>query len=429
MADEVVDELTDDEIDLFFELTGLKFDPPQNNLDAVKKKIEKLDGEDVTGSDPIRRKKVLDKAKKGLEKRLLGYFKPIAEKKKNVEIARLEETISFLVGFGRRDVTKKKIQEDSKRTHLSFKTVREIYESKGLRVAEDEALKFYPKFPAQKEAIEKALEDLRNAKNKDPSALPTSGINDLYAFAAYLSGSDPGKNVEVFRRKSAGDLFRLFDGKSLELSLRNDDFGKTLTNVIAQAKLVFDSEDHRREYDDWLLYNSSELTGLFARLKGLGFQKCMNDDVALTSIKRIAELFVSRSSIGKENKDNEGMLYKTALAIYNVEANCQYGPLEMNDNDVFIECAECGQRREFPSLEKARDQNECKNCGKPLFRKCARCGEMVPMSEDKCPRCGSVFANAELAKKRLRDAEGALDKGEFAKAREFLRLAGEFIPK
>ncbi len=424
MAEDIDIGLTDEEIDLFFESTGLKFDP----MPAVGKKLSKI-FEEATGTKikelessggsgmSIRGRvtlEVLKKVEEGRKKVKYKYCAALANKKKKIEVEKLQKIISSYKAAGLLEVTKKTISDYTTITKLSNGTVKGEYEKNGFKItAEDE---FYPKFPAQKEAIEKALEDLRNAKDRDSSALPTSGIRDLYAFAAYLSGSDPGKNVEVFRQQSAGDLFKLFDGKSLELSQRNDDFGKAIVGVNSRAKLVFDSEDHRREYDDWLLYNSPKLNELFNKLKSSDPIVLKKDDIAGKYIRQIAELFPAG--------DNS---YDTALAIYRKEAGCDdYVPV---NHRCLIVCAACNKMSEFESFDDAKKENACQGCGKTLFRKCDKCGEMVRVTDKKCPDCDYVFPDPKLFEQHCNDARIALQKGEFLNARNYLKLAREAYPK
>jgi hypothetical protein len=135
-------------------------------------------------------------------------------------------------------------------------------------------------------------------------------VKDLYDLAAYLAG-EPEKAAE-YRGKSTPELKSLFDGFAKEYSTRTDNFGHLCSALAIYGKIyVFDSEDHRQDYEAYLKYKSPSLTQLFSTIKSVPGQYFLVPKFAEACIKEISTVFED---------------YEVSLAIYNKEAGLKDEP-------------------------------------------------------------------------------------------------------
>lgn len=410
-----------------FDLVGLAFDPPETNARQVKKKIEQkktelgsalgretqqtsrdilqgqidyLDGiiSSILSTDG---KKIIDSA-----------FKPLADEKTATELSALSATVELLAITGEHTVTEATIRHYKKESRLSVEHVKKAFTDAGFEIIDRDPLAAFPKFPTNAERIYSELAALRRTKDPNPKGADTSVIVDLYSFAAYISNDT--ENIALYRAMETKELWAIFDPASRKYSQRNDDLGKLCGSLSAAAKTyVFNSDENRASYEQHLIYHSEELTKLFATMKKAPEATLLNSKFADPCIKIICNYFPE---------------YEVALAIYNKEAgftDSYYWPTAW----VYtIRCSYCGSISEFESEADAMKANTCKNCRKPLFKKCDKCGKAIPVFKDSCPHCGYVFASAALFTKYFQQAEAAFRKSDFDTARQFLFQAQTAAP-
>ena len=410
-----------------FDLVGLAFDPPETNARQVKKKIEQkktelgsalgretqqtsrdilqaqidyLDGI-ITSILSADGKKIIDSA-----------FKPLADEKTATELSALSATVELLAITGEHTVTEATIRHYKKESRLSVEHVKKAFTDAGFEIIDRDPLAAFPKFPTNAERIYSELAALRRTKDPNPKGADTSVIVDLYSFAAYISNDT--ENIALYRAMETKELWAIFDPASRKYSQRNDDLGKLCGSLSAAAKTyVFNSDENRASYEQHLVYHSEELTKLFATMKKAPEATLLNSKFADPCIKIICNYFPE---------------YEVALAIYNKEAgftDSYYWPTAW----VYtIRCSYCGSISEFESEADALKANTCKNCRKPLFKKCDKCGKAIPVFKDSCPHCGYVFASAALFTKYFQQAEAAFRKSDFNTARQFLFQAQTAAP-
>lgn len=411
-----------------FDMVGLAFDPPETNAKQVKKKIDRkreeigsalgretqqtnrdafqaqidyLDGIVVQILSPDG-KKLIDSA-----------FKPLADKKTADELSALSATVELLVLTGGHTVTESTVRHYKKESRLSVEHVKKVFIDAGFEIIDKDPLVAFPKFPTNADRIYSELAALRRTKDPNPNGADTSVVLDLYSFAAYISNDV--ENIALYRAMETKELWAIFDPASRKYSQRNDDLGKLCGSLSAAAKTyVFNSDENRAAYERHLLYRSSELTKLFATLKKAPDTTLQNPRFADPCIECICEFFSE---------------FDVALAIYNKEAELDppYIPLEWK---YVIKCSACGFVSQFESETEAMKANACKNCRRPLFKKCDKCKRLIPAQAERCPYndCGYVFASAALFSKHFQQAEAAFRRSDFNVARQFLFKAQTAAP-
>ena len=404
-------------------MLGIAFDPPENKANVVKRKIEdkiadlRVDESHETQQlkkDELRETIVfLEDALKNLlssdGKKLTPDFKTLASQKTASQKETLERAVNLVKG---QTVTKQRVREYKKNYRLSEENIKRILESRQVKIVDVNPLKAFPKFPTHVEEIHANIEALRKTKDPNPNAPDVSRLDDLYAFAAYLC--DDMKRVDSYRKKSRKDLLDIVAEASGKYSQRNDNLGKLIQGIATKAQsFVFNSDDNHEGYERYLKYCSGELTELFSLLKTAPEEDKLKPQIAEEKIKVIQKFFPE---------------YETALAIYNKEAGFKVDFYTPSVWTYKITCAFCHAVNEFKSVDEARSKNVCQACQKPLFKKCVKCFESVPVSSDSCPTCGYNFVEGELFPEYVKNAEEALNEYDFEEADDFLLKARRAAP-
>lgn len=409
-----------------FDMVGLAFDPPETNAKKVKKEIDQKVAElgSALGRETQQTNRDALQAKKdyleGVAARILSpdgkkiidheYIKSLAEKKIDAEMSALRSKVRIYARAGKHIVTAKAIRDQRRDTKLSADHVKEIYLTAGFEIVEVNLLAAYPKFPANIDRTHDDLVALRGTKDPNPNGADTSVVDDLYAFAAYLENDIT--SIPLYRALDREKLWSIFNTASLRFSQRNDNLGKLCGQLSAAAKTnVFDSDENQEAYNLYLVYRSEELTELFATLKGCKKAELESEEFAEHCIRKIICKYFPQ--------------YEVALAIYNKEGNCEYDPPKPH---YTIKCNYCGEISEFESESDAMRINACKNCHKPLFKKCDKCKKAIPVFKDSCPHCGYIFASAALFSRFFQQAEAAFRRSDFDVARQYLFQAQTAAP-
>lgn len=406
------------ELDLF-DLTGLSFDPPEKSAKKVKsaidKKVKDLGASLASSTQQIERdeitarinflneisEKVLAPDGKKLNE---SEYQTLASRRVDFELKRLRATASLMAQAGSLLISEGMIKFHRRERKLSEEHVREIFTGLGFSIVDIDPLSAMPKFPKNAERTHSEIVALSRTKNPNPNGPDTSLVTDLYAFAAYLEGEP--ENAALYRSKAITELMELFDSHAKKFSMRNDNLGKLCGSLSTAAKMyVFNSDENRQAYENFLKYISPSLTALFESMHGVSKADLLDARFAEPCIKRISEVFGD---------------YEAALAIYNREAGLKDDPYIPLKPVYHIKCDFCGRVSEFSSEKEAQKANQCTNCGKELFKKCGKCGSLIPISKEKCPHCGFIFAGAVLFEKHYRAAEASLRKSDFDLARKHL---------
>ncbi|MBQ9419099.1 MAG: hypothetical protein IJU31_01845 [Synergistaceae bacterium] len=404
-----------------FELTGIS--PDEIKAATVKSLLDKKDKElreklGMVSQDTERneinaqiaflaqkRGEILDSA----QKKLTDEFRTLAKAK----IANLRQRLTARIllekqGRAGRElvITNGRIKRiRQSRIKLSEKDIEKLYVDNGFKVEKIEPSKAMPVFPSNRENIAKEIESLkqkvRKAKTLNPQLPDADFIKDLYDFAAYVS--DDVENAKDYRTFSTKQLKSILEAiKQKYIQMNSETVEKTESNIAGFAVLyVFDSDAHRKGYDQYLLYSSPVLTELFTNMKGLSEADLRDPDIAELCIKEIEKVFGD---------------HDVALAIYNNEAGFRNDPY-IPDRSVFVvRCAHCQAICEFFSPNEAQKLNKCTNCGEKLYKKCPK-GHNVLMSLMKCPDCGYDFPDSAKFVKFMARAESALRLNDFTGAR------------
>ena len=406
------------EFDLF-ELTGLPFDPPENLPKKVKiaidKKLKELGTSLGSSTQQIERdeKKSQIDFLNGIAGKIFSTdgkklndseYQPLVSQRVNAELKRLRSTATLMAQTGSLQISDGTVKFHRRERKLSEEHVREVFESLGFSIVTIDPLGAFPKFPTNAERTFSEIMALSRTKDPNPNGADTSLVKDLYSFAAYLCGEP--ENVALYRIKDTSELATLFDTHARKFAMRNDDLGKLCNSLATAAKrYVFDSDEHRQAYEDFLKYKSSSLTELFESIRGADGNDLHNARFAEPCIKRISSVFGN---------------YEVSLAIYNKEAGLKDDPYVPPKPVYHVRCDYCGQISEFTSESEAQQINQCANCKKELFKKCGKCEKLIPVSKEKCPHCGFVFAGAVLFEKYYRAAEDAFRRSDFESARKHL---------
>lgn len=406
------------EYDLF-DLTGLSFDPPEKSAKKVKviidKKIKELGTSLGSSTQQLERdektaqleflKSVSEKILSPDGKKLIeSAYQLLATQRVDSEMKRLKSTAFLMSQTGSLLISDGTIKFHRRERKLSEEHVKEVFTSLGFSIVNIDPLSSFPKFPTNAERTYSEIIALRKTKDPNPNGADTSLVKDLYSFAAYLN-AEP-ENAALYRTKATAELAELFDSHAKKFSMRNDNLGKLCASLSTAAKkYIFSSEENRQAYEDFLKYKSAALADLFESMHGAARADLLDPRFAEPCIKRISDVFGS---------------YEVALSIYNKEAGLKDDPYLPLKPVYRIKCDFCGQVSEFTSEAEAQKANQCKNCKKELFKKCSKCGRLTPVSKDKCPHCGFLFAGAVLFEKYYRAAEDAVRRSDFESARKHL---------
>lgn len=411
-----------------FEMVGLAFDPPETNARQVKKKIDQKKAElgsalgretQQTNRDAIQAQiDYLDDITATIlspdgKKLIDSAFKSLAGNKTADELSALSATVELLSLTVGHTVTEATIRHYKKESRLSVEHVKKAFTEAGFEIIDKDPLAAFPKFPTNADRIFSEISALRRTVDPNPNGADTSVVVDLYGFAAYISND--AENVSMYRAMDTRELWEIFDPASRRFSQRNDDLGKLCGSLSAAAKAyVFNSDENRAAYERHLVYRSERLTQLFATMKKAPEATLQNPRFADPCIKKICEFFTD---------------YDVALAIYNKEGELDppYIPPEWK---YVIKCSYCGSVNEFDTEADAMKANACNNCRKPLFKKCNKCGQLVPVQAEKCPypTCGYVFASAALFSRLYQQAEAAFRRSDFDASRQYLFQAQTAAP-
>ena len=294
---------------------------------------------------------------------------------------------------------------------LPLKDIEEVYRTNGFTVEISSAPVSLPKFPANIDSIYRDLEAFRERVRKDMAINhkreSADGVEDLYTFAAYISG-EPASAVG-YRKYATGRLKTICEEYQKKYtSLQDSTVEKLAANIAGQAAShVFDSEEHRKSYELYMLYRTPELQELFVFMKGLDDADKHDPEIAGGCIRKITEVFVDSD---------------IALALYNSEARIINNPYEPTDPVFAVRCVHCQTICEFRSVSEACRLNKCTNCGEKLYKQCPQ-GHYVLLNTDKCPDCGYIFPDKDAFTKFFAQAESALRIKNFREARNFLSMA------
>ena len=410
------------ELDLF-ELTGLSFDPPEKNAKKVTAALDKakreLEGQLGSVTQTVERNAINEKlafisamrdALFTPDGKITAKMTELADERKNKAKASLESLIALTeLGGGEKVITNGFIKAQRRTTKLSDASIEEVYKAHGFQIVKIDPLAAFPKFPVNADKIYQDLAQLRASHDPAPNSPDPSKVDDLYAFAAYISGEP--ENAPAYRELPSQKLCQLFDGYAKQNAMRHDDLGKLCVSLATAAKTyVFDSDEHRKAYADHLLYRGPEMTRLAKAIENAPREQRELSSFYEQCLDIIAGIFGDQD---------------VALSIYNKIAGVMVIPVAPKYR---VKCASCHALSSYKTLEEAQRVNKCASCGEALFRKCPKCSAMVLRLDDRCPKCFYVFASAGLFNKYYTAAEAAFRRGDLDGAREQLAMAESADP-
>jgi predicted RNA-binding Zn-ribbon protein involved in translation (DUF1610 family) len=401
-----------------FDLTGLPFDSSVRTTtkiirEAIEKRRKEINTELGAGGTQQIRRDALNSMLKDLSKYEreifsdtddpLKKYKSYAQVREKKALNELKATIAMIVAVGTRMVTNSTVNAQKQISGLSKDTIIKAFTNAGIDIKQTKKLKEIWKSIQHNERIFYTITALQKEKPLDGTDL--SIITDLYSLAAFLC--DKVENTILYREKTTPELAKIFDTLSIKYaggsSSKIADFYKDI--VSAGKTYVFKSDENRKEYDNYLLYQAPKLTELYKILKNTPAQNKTDPKYAEMCIKTISEVLGD---------------YDIALAIYNKEADIENDPYEPVRVVFYVKCAKCQNLSEFDSEVDAKSKNKCMHCGKPLYKPCNKCHKNVLASLDKCPECGFVFASTAMFAKFFAAAEQALRRSDFEEARNNL---------
>lgn len=412
-----------DEYDLF-SLTGLSFDPPEKAPKIVRIAIDKaitdLTGIWNTESQDQKKKdirKKLDFLESCLEEgtvrsifkngKLNAHYEELAQNRVARELENLCAIVNVLKQSGSKKITNGTVRSYRKQTKLSSDHVKQVFIDAGYSYEDIDPLKAVPKFPTQVEKLHEDLATLRETDDPNPDGTDRTSVKDIYSFIAYMSGEP--ENVTAYQIKTTSELKTLCNGFSQKYSGHQPPLQKIWGNIASAGKTyIFNTEESREAYENYLKYKAPALTSLFATFKKIPSTTLLESKFAEGCIKKISEVFGD---------------YEIALAIYNKEAGLKDEPYINIEAKFYVKCGYCQSLLEFSDINEAQEKDNgkgkgnCPHCGKALYKTCNKCKCLVLTSLDKCPECGFVFASAVMFAKFFAVAEKALRDSDFNEAR------------
>ena len=359
-----------------------------NNTANFNKAIKKL------AADKMQSIKDMIKARAELEKQSLEGKRSLIIT--NRKIARLRNSDKDKKGAGL----------------LSINEIKDIYKASGFS---DEGT---PKslFPDDFEYIDRALKMLW--RQKDFRGINLELVTDLYALAAYWNkdkgyvGEFDAAGIKKYcASRRTGDYLKIF--ADMSGSDRTDNIGSLCKNMAAKAKSIFDSEEHRKIYDQYLSCKNPddpELQKMFEALKALNESDRYDPDIAESCIDKLEDAF------------NDAALAET---VYNHVAGLTKDPYRREKPSFLVKCVSCRNVSRFIDIHDAKKKNKCQHCGKALYKKCPKCGQLILADAVKCTelKCGYVFPDTEKFNKYIMLAENELRMGNFSEAMNMLAQA------
>jgi len=407
-----------------FKILNLRFDPPERASKKVHEAIEvkrKIINDELAagGTQPIRRDELnamlnfLEEIERIIftkDDKLTDEFTKLAHKRVDKEMAGLRATVALMQKSGTHAVTAGTINTQKERTLLSKENIEQVYVSAGIEIKPIKRLKDFLSFPTNVDRLYKDIQALR--KEKPLNGVDLSIITDLYSFAAFLCNDS--ENSVLYRNKTTPELQVLFAGFARKFNGSGDNYFHLCSEIVALVNTnVVISDVFRRAYDDFLLYKTPKLVELFEIMKEAPKQNKLDSKYAEICIKTISEVFGN---------------YDIALAIYNKEAGLEDDPYTPEKIRFYVLCSHCQTLLEFADINEAQNISKCKHCLNSLFKQCKNCKKNVLASQDKCPECGFIFVSTAMFARYFAEAEQALHRNDFEKARTYLLQAQSADP-
>ena len=405
------------EVKDFFDLTGLPYDEDRelrmtsfSLARVIDKSLSALREEQDDGSTSASRKKelqthidlltksrgeLLSASDNNIDRSLLRAMK---QKRVRAESDKLRKWVQILRSSGRSSFTKGTINARRGLTGLSRQTIQSVFESEGLTLREIELKR--PSFPLNAQRI---LADMQRLHDLTVRLRPNNPVlPNAYSCIAYLAeftGDASKGNEDYYRSLSAQDLcakLRTFASHAKLTKAGVDDELGNLCKVLANAleTQILDTEEHRAEFDVYVLYCGQDMTELFAHLKQATPSELREPGLAEAFLRQMRGLF--HTGLGRYLEES------VLLSMYNTQAGLiDDDPYYPEKVVIYVSCPLHGCVSEFESMQEAYTINTCKVCGAPLFKECAACHHMVSFSAITCPLCGTAFPDKALAHKHF----------------------------
>ena len=436
----------------FFDLTGVRFDPPVKEAKEISIAVEATKAKYNVSAQEADKKAQNDDVIRFLDKTKLlftdgsrasdAYKKAAREKREKVEEilyrqARIrfkqlnptgneEYQIPISLGFVSEEATKKRI---------TLETAKRVYEKAGFLIEKEIDVaslnEKLPKYTSKTnfDGIQGKIKALRTIDKFSSSRfIGKEKVFDVYGFAAYVKGDIDRK--DEYKTKPAKSLSELMKAIQAEFPKSTGDDTISLYHEIASiaATHIFKDNKSKQSYDEYLLYHLDELELLFAELKMTSPDMLRDEGLAETYIDRIAEII---NNALKNDFKYVGVFpeRETFVALYNQASGLITStPYLPKRTTYYIVCPNCGMQNKFASGAEAQKHDECNYCHSKLFKVCRKCGKKNHPNAMQCS-CTYVFPDSTKFNKYIRLAEEYLRKGLLDEAEESLSRAKEAAPE
>ncbi len=179
---------------------------------------------------------------------------------------------------------------------------------------------------------------------------------------------------------------------------------KALVELAGLAKLIFQSEDTRKQYDE--------------SLRRVSLDRLLADLDTIMSRVSSKELHSGQVNLFLENAQRIGWEREEAYARLMEHARLRKWFLAPTSIEARVRCRKCNHLND-------RERKLCAECGAELYTDCPNCGQQVSGEDRVCDHCGFAVGNRYMVDQRLDELKRLFDAGEFGKAQEILRTVEE----
>ena len=397
-----------------FELTKLPFDFSEKDskehekaVVAIKNKIKAINGEINNVSDKasfIAQRDFLKGLLENDEKDLkLNEYERLKKEKTHSVMEAFKANVKVMA---KQTVAEQYVQSWCEKTKLSEQSIRSILKSLDIEVIKFEIK--IPEFPesTRMREIEKELGNLRRFGEVNSEYFDLKHVNDMYDFVAYLERNIIDSNE--YHDKRFNELNTILASYTKSNSGHQAPPVDICVRIAAPAStMLFNSEENKEKYDNYLLYNSLKMNELKSQIKALPDDALKSPEFADNIIMEIEQIFNDKNY---------------ALSIYNHEAGFgkKKEPYIQQSIKFYLKCGHCGSNLAFVTREEQDKAEKCKNCNEELYKQCKKCNEEVLVALDKCPKCRFALDGAAEFAKHITRADEARRKGSFEEARQHL---------
>ena len=227
------------------------------------------------------------------------------------------------------------------------------------------------------------------------------GLPTLYQFLG------PGYSATT----SCDVLCQAADGIYLEMHRKGNKTSEVTArqDLAGQCKDVFKDDASKEAYNETLALEAMSSDTMEQLIATAGDDKVVTAEEMAGLLKEAADAGVP---VDKARAYIEGVAAKRKWQFVGKE-------LQELAVDRLLECGYCGR------IARSPNDRYCwgDDCGKPLVRKCPKCGTDAPTQDPTCTRCGCPIGNAPLVEQRVQSGDRKLADGDPEGARRLYQEA------